>query len=140
MALDPRQLEKLAAQKDINRRHQLIANQPVIESINETDGKVRVWHFAERRWKSLWPVDAAEHIRLRLAALSVTPMRGPAGEIMVPTDAVEEHRARGYRLLDEPERAAEQPVAAQTDQPAAAQTEQSAPVDPKDTRKAAKPK
>lgn len=103
----------MAAQKDANRRHQMAANQPIIESISEKTGKVRVWVFVEKRWKELWPVDAAEQVRTGIAALSIIAMRGPAGEIMVDTDRIEEYRARGYRLPDEPD---PEPAPARTEQ------------------------
>jgi hypothetical protein len=103
MAVDPRNLDAALAEKDRRRRNQMIANEPIIHRINPDTGKVRVWHLHERRWKDLWPVDAVEQIGAGLVAVDVTLMQGPAGEIMVPTDEIEEYRLRGYRMPGEPQ-------------------------------------
>jgi len=94
--MDPKEFERVLQDRQKAKKAAQVAASDIRKAVG-ADGKVRVWHFIEKRWKQIWPVDAAEQIRLGMAALEVVEMTGPDGPQMVALDQVQEREAQGLR-------------------------------------------
>lgn len=100
MAVDLNAMAAVERNKEARRAALIRAAQPIAKAV--VDGKVRVWHLLEQRWKTLHPVDAREQIGMGLAALEVVDMLDPDNKL-VKVDALqaESFREQGYRYPGE---------------------------------------
>lgn len=94
--MDPKEFERVLQDRQKAKKAAQIAATDIRKAVG-ADGKVRIWHFVEQRWKRIWPVDAAEQIRMGLAALEVVEMIGPDGPQMVAKDQIEERQIQGWQ-------------------------------------------
>lgn len=94
--MDPKEFERVLQDRQKAKKAAQIAASDIRKAVG-ADGKVRIWHFIEKRWKQIWPVDAAEQIRLGMAALEVAEMIGPDGPQMVTIDQVEDRQIQGWQ-------------------------------------------
>lgn len=98
--MDTKEFERVL--QDRQRSKRLAQSEAAsIRKAIDSEGKVRVWNFADKKWRQLWPVDASEQLRLGYVALEVVEMTGPQGTQWVALSEVAERQGQGWKVAGE---------------------------------------
>ena len=72
MSVDPKEFERVMKEREARKKLAQAAAKPIRQAV-DSEGKVKVYRPATKQWARLWPVDAAEQIRMGVAVLQPEP-------------------------------------------------------------------